>query len=612
MAARVARRRFGVQRAPRALPAHTPDPRLARMRMTRLFGRTLREAPGEAETASHSLLLRGGFIDQLMAGVYSYLPLGWRVERKVERIIREEMDAAGALEVRMPVIQPIELWEKTGRKEAMGDVLFQLVDRRERGLALGPTHEEVVTQLFDRHTSSYRDVPVILYQVQSKFRDEARPRGGLIRVREFTMKDAYSFDLDDAGLDDSYRLMFDAYKRVFARCGVPVVPVEADSGAIGGKGSQEFIFVSDTGEDTIVVCDACDYAANTEKAEFVRPPAEREAPLPLEPVETPGMTTIEDLARFLEVEPRRTAKAVFFMAKGKHGESDLPVFAVVRGDLDVNEVKLMNALGGRELRPMLDPEVAEHGLVAGYASPIDAPSGVQVVADISLPESPNLVAGANRIGEHLRNVNYGRDWTAATVADIALARPGFGCPRCDGGTLRVERGIEMGHVFRLGTTYTTAMEVTVDGVDGKPVTPVMGCYGIGLGRIVAAAVEAHHDDKGIAWPAAIAPYEVHLVGLGLDRDAAVREDAEQLYTELHAAGVDVLFDDRDESPGVKFNDADLLGVPVRLTVSTRNHKAGVVELQRRADGLAEPVQRADVVAHVRSLRDALLAEWRAD
>jgi prolyl-tRNA synthetase len=580
--------------------------------MSRLFGHTLREIPGDAETASHMLLLRGAFIDQLMAGVYSYLPLGWRVERKVERIIRDEMDAAGAQEVRLPAIQPIELWEKTGRKQAMGDTLFQLVDRRERGLALGPTHEEVITQLFDRHTSSYRDVPVTLYQVQTKFRDEARPRGGLVRVREFTMKDAYSFDLDDAGLDASYRAMFDAYRRICARCGVPVVPVEADSGAIGGKGSQEFIYVTDTGEDTVVICDRCDYAANAEKAEFVRPRAAAEAARPLEPVETPGMTTIEDLARLLQIEPARTAKAVFFMAKGRRGEPELPVFAVVRGDLDVNEVKLTNALGGREIRPMLDPEVAEHGLVAGYASPIDAPRGVHVVADLSIPESPNLVAGANRVGEHLRNVNYGRDWTAATVADIALAQAGHPCPRCDGGTLQSTRGIEMGHVFRLGTTYTVPMEVTVDGVDGKPVTPTMGCYGIGLGRIVAAAVEQHHDEQGIAWPASIAPYDVHVVGLGLDRDAAVRDDAERLSDELHAAGVEVLFDDREESPGVKFNDADLIGAPIRLTVSSRNHKAGVIELQRRGVGPAEPVQRAAVVEHVRALRDALIAELRAD
>ncbi|MEX2230312.1 MAG: proline--tRNA ligase [Dehalococcoidia bacterium] len=580
------------------------------MRMSRLFGRTLREAPGDAETAGHALLLRGSFIDQLMSGVYSYLPLGWRVERKVEHIIREEMDAAGAQEVHLPVIQPIELWEKTGRKRVMGDVLFQLVDRRERALALGPTHEEVITQLFDRHSSSYRDLPVTLYQIQTKFRDEARPRGGLVRVREFTMKDAYSFDLDDDGLDASYDAMFRAYHRIFARCGVPVVAVEADSGAIGGKGSQEFVFLTEIGEDTIVMCDACGYAANAEKAEFVRPQAEQESELPLEPISTPGMTSIDDLARFLDIPAARTAKAVFFMATMKDG-TNLPVFAVVRGDLDVNEVKLMNAVGAAAVRPMLDGEVAQHGLVAGYASPIDAPPLVQIVADRSIPESPNLVAGANRIDAHLRNVNYGRDWTAKTVADIALAQPGHRCPRCEGGTLQTARGIEMGHVFRLNDTYTRPMEVSVLGADGKPVTPTMGCYGIGLGRIVAAAIEQHHDDKGAAWPASIAPYAVHLVGLGLDRDDDVRADADRLYDELTGAGLEVLFDDRAESPGVKFNDADLLGMPIRLTVSSRNHKAGVVELQLRDGGRpAEPVARAGAVAHVRALRDELVDALR--
>ncbi|MDA0365501.1 MAG: proline--tRNA ligase [Chloroflexi bacterium] len=580
------------------------------MRMSRRFGHTLREAPGDAETAGHALLLRGGFIDQLMSGVYSYLPLGWRVERKVEHIIREEMDAAGAQEVHLPVIQPIELWEKTGRKQMMGDVLFQLTDRRERGMALGPTHEEVITQLFDRHSSSYRDLPVTLYQIQTKFRDEARPRGGLVRVREFTMKDAYSFDLDDAGLDASYEAMFRAYHRIFTRCGVPVVAVEADSGAIGGKGSQEFIFLTEIGEDTIVMCDACDYAANAEKAEFVRPPAEPEEAQPLEPISTPGATTIEDLARFLDIPTARTAKAVFFMATRKDGRH-VPVFAVVRGDLDVNEIKLMNALGVSDLRPMLDAEVAAHGLVAGYASPIDAPRGVEIVADLSIPSSPNLVAGANRADAHLRNVNYERDWTAGTVADIALAQPGHRCPRCEGGTLQTGRGIEMGHVFRLNYTYTDPMDVSVLGADGKPVTPTMGCYGIGLGRIVAAAVEQHHDDKGVAWPASIAPYDVHLVGLGLDRDEDVRVDADRLYDELTAAGIEVLFDDRGDSPGVKFNDADLLGMPIRLTVSSRNHKAGVVELQLRDGGRpAEPIARADAAARVRAFRDELFDALR--
>ncbi len=573
--------------------------------MSRLFGHTLREFPTEAETPSHALLLRGGFVDQLMAGVYSYLPLGNRVRLKIERVIREEMDRAGGQEVRLPTLQPIELWEESGRKQAMGDVLFQLRDRKERGLALGPTHEEVVTRLFKDHAQSYRDLPATLYQVQTKFRDEARPRGGLVRVREFTMKDAYSFDADDAGLDASYAAMFEAYRRIFARCGVPTIPVEADSGAIGGKGSQEFIFLTEYGEDTIVFCDSCNYAANTEKAEFVRPAAVEGDPLPTEVVDTPGATTIAELAAFLKIEARQTAKAVFFMATPKSG-APFPVFAVVRGDMDANEVKLANALGGAELRAMVDQELADHGLVAGYASPIGVASHVRIVADLALPGSPNLVAGANEVGRHLRNVNYGRDWEAHTVADIASAQAGFGCARCDG-TLGTGRGIEMGHVFRLQYVYTESMDVTVQGADGEPVRPTMGCYGIGVERILSAAVEVNHDEAGIQWPASIAPFDVVMVGIGLDRDEAVREDADRLYEELQAAGLEVLFDDRDERPGVKFNDADLIGIPVRLTVSTRNHGAGVVEVKPRDASEAESVGRADVVAKVQSLRDGLMA-----
>ncbi|MFA7248508.1 MAG: proline--tRNA ligase [Dehalococcoidia bacterium] len=580
--------------------------------MSRMFGHTLRETPGEADTPSHALLLRGGYIDQLMAGVYSFMPLGHRVKRKIEQVIREEMDAAGAQEVTLPAIQPAELWDQTGRRAAMGEVLFQLTDRRQRELALGPTHEEVITKLFADHAVSYRDLPVTLYQIQTKFRDEARPRGGLIRVREFTMKDAYSFDADDAGLDASYDAMFEAYRRIFARCGVPTVPVQADSGAIGGKGSQEFIFLTTIGEDTIILCDTCTYAANQEKAEFVRP-----APVPAGPgphemtdVETPGVTSIEALAEFLGIETRQTAKAVFFIAKRNATGETFPVFAVVRGDLEVNEVKLANALGGVELRPMVDSEVAEHGLVAGYASPIGISPAIQVVADLSLVDAPNLVAGANRAGWHLRNVNHRRDWEAAVVGDIASAQAGHGCARCAtegrNGHLRAERGIEMGHVFRLDYTYTNKMDVTVQDASGGQLRPTMGCYGIGVGRILSAAVEAHCDDAGIAWPAEIAPYDVHLVGIGLDRDAAAAADAEELYAELQAAGYDVLFDDRDERPGVKFNDADLLGMPMRLTVSSRNTKAGVVEAKARTAAEATSVPRAEVLAHVRELRQQAL------
>ncbi len=571
-----------------------------------MFGHTLRETPAEAETPSHYLLLRAGFIDQLMAGVYSYMPLGNRTKRRVEEIVREEMDAAGAQETQLPAIHPLELWEQSGRDRSMADVLFPLTDRRERKLVLGPTHEEVMTKLFRDHARSYRDLPATLYQIQTKFRDEVRPRAGLQRLREFTMKDAYSFDMDEQGLDASYGAMFDAYKRIFERCGVPIVAVEADSGAIGGKGSQEFVFVTPSGEDTIVLCDQCDYAANTEKAEFVRPVGDvalgAADALPIEDVATPDTITIEDLVKFLDITPQQTAKAVFYMARelGAHGAGE-PVFVVVRGDLQVNEVKVSNALGGRELTPMTDAEAQAVGIVPGYASPIGIADRVRVIADSSIAETPNLVAGANREGVHLRNVNYGRDWEAEAVADIALAEEGHACVRCDGGTLAMDRAIEMGHVFRLGLTYSEPLKVEVLDADGERQMPTMGCYGIGIDRIVAAAVEANHDDEGIKWPAEIAPYDVHMVGLGLDRDEDLAADADALYEELTAAGLSVLFDDRDESPGVKFNDADLIGLPVRVTVSARNHKAGVVEMQRRG-GEAEQPERSASVERVLALR----------
>jgi prolyl-tRNA synthetase len=584
---------------------------LADMRMSHQFGRTLREAPADAETVAHQLLVRGGFVDQLMAGVYSYLPFGRRVKRRVEEIIREEMDLAGGQEVLLPTIQPAELWEQSGRTESMNDVLFRLSDKRQRAMVLGPTHEEVITRLFQDHASSYRDMPVTLYQVQTKLRDETRPRGGLVRVREFTMKDAYSFDVDEAGLDQSYNDMFAAYQRIFARCGIPTVPVEADSGAIGGKGSQEFIFLTETGEDTILLCEECGYAANQEKADFVRPPAIEGDALPFEEIATPGMTTIDVLAEFLKVEKRATAKAVFVMAEPRAGGDAFPVFAVVRGDFEVNEVKLMNALDAREIAPMSESQIAAYGLVAGYASPIGVNKILKVVADISILGAPNLVAGANKSGLHLLNTNYGRDWSADIVADIALAEDGHLCASCPNGTagmLQARRGIEMGHVFRLGQTYTVPFDVKVQGEAGEQITPVMGCYGIGVERILSAAVDEHHDDHGIIWPASIAPHDVYLVGLSLDRDEPVATDADALYAELQQVSLNVIFDDRDERPGVKFNDADLIGVPIRLTVSPRNHKDGVVELKRRDSEESEQVARGAVVARVQAIRAELLAE----
>jgi len=563
------------------------------MRLSRLFGKTLRADPVEAETPSHRLLLRGGFIHPLAAGLYSSLPLGWRVQQRVEQIIREEMDAAGGQEIRMPILHPQELWELTGRAAALGPVLFRLQDRRERPLVLAATHEEVVTLLARTHIQSYRDLPQRLYQLQTKFRDEPRPRGGLLRVREFVMKDCYSFDADEEGLEESYQAMRRAYERIFARCGLTTLTVEADSGAIGGKESHEFMVLAETGEDDVVYCEACGYAANVERAEFRKPAVPSEEPREVEEVHTPDTTTIPDLARFLGIREAQTLKAVFYStADGRM------VFVVIRGDLEVNEIKLRNLLKATDLRLATDAEVAEAGIVAGFASPRGI-EGVTVIADDSVLIGSNFVAGANRPNYHLRNVNYPRDFTADHLADIARAYEGAACNRC-GSALRWTRGIEVGHIFKLRSVYSEKLEATFQARDGgvQPIT--MGCYGIGVGRTMASIVEQHHDERGIRWPISVAPFAVHLVALNLDR-AEVREAADALAAELAEAGLEPLYDDREESAGVKFNDADLLGMPVRLTVSPRTLAQGVVEVKPRTENQATLVARGEVVGRVREL-----------
>ena len=566
-------------------------------RFSTLFGRTLREAPAEAETDNHRLLLRAGLIVQLSAGVYSHLPLAWRVLRRIEDIIRDEMDRAGGQELQMPTIQPVELWKETGRDQVYGPVLFRLQDRRKRELVLAPTHEEAVTDLFRRTVQSYRELPLNVYQFQTKFRDEPRPRGGLVRVRQFIMKDAYSFDIDEASFQRSYDAMALAYRNIFQRSGVPTIPVEADSGAVGGKMSQEFVFLSEIGEDRIALCRVCGYAANLERAEFRRGDPPQEVPQPLEEVVTPGIKTIAELAAFLNIPAAKTAKVAFFLA---HGE---PVFAVIRGDLEVNEIKLMNAIGARAIRLMTDQEVAAAGWVAGYASPVGL-DPARVVADISIPTAPNLVAGANKPDTHLRHVNYGRDWTAATVDDIGLAPAGAPCPKDYAGTLELERGIELGHIFRLGTVYAEALDARYVDAEGERRLPIMGCYGIGVERLLAAVIEANHDEQGIRWPLSIAPYDVHLVAIGMEQDS-IREAVEVAERDLEAAGLRVLTDDRDERPGVKFNDADLLGMPVRVTVSPRNLTVGVAEVKRRDLPDAKTVPAAELVAAVQAMRNAV-------
>ena len=563
------------------------------MRMSRLFGKTLRNAPADADTPNHQLMLRAALTQQLAAGIYSYLPTGWKVMRKIEQIIREEMDRAGGQEVIMPVVQPAELWEESGRIETMGDVLFHLKDRRDRHLVLGPTHEEVVVDLFKKQVQSYRDMPLMIYQIQTKMRDEARPRGGLMRVREFTMKDAYSFDADWDALDSSYRAARDAYTRIFDRCGVPTIPVQADSGAIGGKDSEEFMYLTEVGEDTILLCDTCGYAANEEKADHKKHELPHEELLPLEEVSTPGQKTIDDLVKFLGVPHDRTLKAVFYEADSQ------PVFVAIRGDLEVNEAKLRNALKAVALALLDDEGVKKHGLVAGSASPVGL-KGIKIVADDTAIAAHNLVAGANKHDVHYRNVNHGRDWQADIVTDISLARAGNKCASC-GGTLETKRGMEMGHVFKLGTVYTDRMQATFSDEAGNLKSAIMGCYGIGVGRVFAAAIEANHDERGIIWPPELAPYDVHLVGLGFDKPG-VRESAEQVYQQLQDAGFAVLFDDREEgSAGVKFNDADLLGMPVRVTVSPRSIENGGAEVKRRTVKDAQVVPLEGAAAAVKEL-----------
>ena len=548
------------------------------MHLSDNFSKTMKEIPAEAETVSHRLLLRAGMIYQVAAGVYAYLPLAWRVMRRIEQIIREEMDAAGGQELSMPVLQPYEMWAESGRDIAFGKGLFTLLDRKERKMVLAPTHEELITELARRNIQSYRDLPLMLYQIQTKFRDEPRPRGGLVRVREFTMKDLYSFDIDEESLDISYRKMLEAYKRVYERCGLDTLMVEADSGAIGGKDSHEFMLVADTGEDEIIYCKGCGFTANAEKAVSGKERLTEDKHLPLEEVETPGKKSIEEVADYLGIPKEQTLKAVFYMADNE------PVFVTIRGDLEVNEVKLRNTLKCSELRMASDLEVQEAGLVAGAASPIGQ-NRVKVVADDSIELGQNFVVGANKPDTHIRNANYPRDFKVDRITDIALAEAGHECAKC-GDLLLSTRGIEIGHVFKLGTVFSEKQGAFFIDREGNQKPIVMGCYGIGLGRLMSAAIEQNHDDKGIIWPVPIAPYHVYLCALGMEDDK-VETTANEIYSMLRNHGFEVLFDDRIESAGVKFNDADLLGIPVRVVISNRTIKNNSVEIKLRKDKEAE-------------------------
>jgi prolyl-tRNA synthetase len=550
------------------------------MRLSDLFFATLRDDPADAEMPSHRLLLRAGYVRPLGSGLYSLLPLGFRVNKRVEQVIREEMDAIGCQEMEMPVVHPAEVWKASGRYFKIGPELARFKDRGDRDMVIAMTHEEVVAILLSELVQSYRQLPVQLYHFQTKFRDEPRARGGLIRVREFVMKDAYSCDRDQAGLDASYEKYRGAYVRIFERLGLDAIMVRSDVGIMGGTGAHEFMVINDFGEDTLVLCDACGYADNQQIAEVQKPSPEAEALQAMEEVATPDTTTIDALAALLDIPRSKTAKATFFVA----GDGRF-VVAIVRGDYDVNETKLTNAIkavGG--LRPAQLDEIKERGMEAGYGSPLGATDSL-VVVDELVTRSPNLVAGANRVGWHVRNVNVPRDYEPDIVADITSAREGDACITC-GSPVKLRKGIEVGNIFKLGTDFTVAAgaEYLDENGDRHPI--VMGSYGIGLGRNVACIVEAHHDEKGIAWPEEVAPYPAHLVAIGGNKDPQVAETAERLYAIAAAAGPDreILYDDREESPGVKFTDAELLGMPWILTVSPRSLAAGGIEVTHRATG----------------------------
>ncbi len=563
------------------------------MRVSGLFGGTRRSAPAD-ELVSHQLLLRAGFIQQLATGIFSYLPLGWRTEQRVRQILREEMNRLGGQEMSMPVVHPGELWKRTGRWDSIDETLLRFQDRRGRDMVLALSHEEVVAELATSNVSSYRDLPRIVYHIQTKFRDEPRARGGLLRTREFTMKDSYSLDRDRAGLRRAYVAHFQAYLRIAARAGVPVVAVLGDSGVMGGHLAHEFTYLTDVGEDTLVFCESCGYAANQEVAEAALPEADTEPLAAPEEVETPEATTVAQVASSLELEAHRIAKTVAYMAELERGRPWRLVLALVLGDAEVNLAQLRNTVSAVDIRPATKEEVEAAGGVPGYMSPRGLPEGAAlVVADEAVRRARNLVTGANRAGWHVRNFNLERDLPQALVARVAAAGAGEPCRQC-GSPLSVRRGIEYGNIFQLGTDYSQSLGATFTDEDGHAHPIVMGSYGIGVGRLLACIAEEHHDERGLDLPLAVAPYQVNLVSVGA---GDVGEAAETLYRSLEEAGLEVLFDDRPVAPGVKFADADLRGIPLRVTVSPRTLAQRQVELKRRR-GEPRTVPQAEAVAEV--------------
>jgi len=568
------------------------------MRVSRYLLSTIRETPAEAETVSHQLMLRAGMIRKLAAGIYTWLPLGLRALRKVENIVREEMNRAGAQEVLMPAVQPAELWQESGRWDQYGPELLRLTDRHKRDFCFGPTHEEVITDLIRREIKSYRQLPANFYQIQMKFRDEIRPRFGVMRAREFLMKDAYSFHASEASLAETYQAMHEAYSRIFRRVGLEFRPVAADSGAIGGSHSHEFHVLADSGEDAIAICGKCNYAANVETAQALPPMGKRPEPgKAMETVDTPGQHSIEEVSRYLKVDPRQTVKTL--LVKGTGGVIAL----VLRGDHELNEVKAAKL--PQVVKPLIFVTPGEVELAAGCEPGSIGPVGLKipVIADESAARLADFVCGANVNGQHLMNVNWGRDVAEPIVADLRKVIDGDPCPdsgqgKC-GGILSIRRGIEVGHIFQLGNKYSEAMQATVLDEAGKSVIMLMGCYGIGVSRVVAATIEQHHDDNGIIWPDAIAPFQIALVPISYGKSEQVRETIDRLYSELVHVGFDVLLDDRDERPGVIFADMDLIGIPHRLVLGDKGLAKGVIEYKGRKDKQVREVPLGEIVRKMR-------------
>jgi prolyl-tRNA synthetase len=581
------------------------------MRMSQLFSQTLREAPAEADVASHQLLLRAGFVRPLGAGLFTYLPLARRSLTKIEAIIRAEINGIGSQEITMPVVNPAELWRQTGRWGQIGAEMGRFTDRAGRELVLALTHEEVAADLARQEVRSHRHLPRLLYHIYTTWRDDPRSGTGLIRARGFTSLEAYSLDADWAGLEAQYRGHHQAFSKICQRCGLPVIAVLSDTGMMGGRLAHAFISLTPIGDDTVLLCDACGYAADRRVARFAKPALLPAAPQPLTKVPTPGTKTIADLAELLKVPASQTAKAVFMVATLAEGDLQREqfIFAVVRGDMELNETKLAKAVKARALRPAREDEIRAMGAVPGYASPIGL-KDVFVVADDAISKSPNLVAGANAEGYHLLNTNYGRDYTAQIVCDLAAASDGAGCPLCTA-PMRALRGVEVGNLFQPGTRYTEALGCTFQGSDGQAHPVIMGSYGMSTGRLLACIAEAHHDDFGLCWPISVAPFEVHLVvaaGSAPPSGETPQAAADRLYAALQAAGVEVLYDDRDERPGVKFMDADLIGAPLRITVGDRSLKQGGVELKRRTSKDKTLILMNEAVERVQAEITSLYAE----